>query len=84
MDTTRLDSGEPGPALTTTAAANDPTGIHAWNVVVGIDGSPAGWSALDWAAREAAVRGGDLVLCTVIPTGTRPRAAARESRSCGA
>ncbi len=33
----------------------DPTGI-----VVGVDGSPSSWAALDWAARASANRGGKL------------------------
>src|SRR5690349_9683687 len=36
-------------------------------VVVGIDGSPHGQRALDWAASEAALRGSSLVVLTAVP-----------------
>jgi len=35
-------------------------------VVVGVDGSPGASDALRWAAKEAQLRGADLVACAVV------------------
>src|SRR5512144_1086775 len=37
--------------------------------VVGVDGEPAGWQALAWAADEVNRAGGRLLICRVYPPG---------------
>src|SRR6476660_64886 len=53
--------------------------------VVGVDGAPAGWSALAWAADHAAGAGGRLLVCRTwpgpgpgVPVGPSPSMAALE------
>jgi nucleotide-binding universal stress UspA family protein len=46
--------------VTVNQATRSASGQEAGPIVVGIDGRPAGWKALEWAAAEAASRGSTL------------------------
>src|SRR5437867_3159126 len=45
------------------STARDPVAASRGRIVVGVDGTDAGWSALAWAADEAAVTGSHLTVC---------------------
>ncbi|HEX6076406.1 MAG TPA: universal stress protein [Micromonosporaceae bacterium] len=56
---TTLPTARPGARPAPASAVGEPRG----RAVVGVDGSPAGDVALEWAVTEAEVAGGDLLVC---------------------